>query len=622
MATRGYLAVAFAATLAFAACATSDDTNVTGTGGSSKGGTTGSAGATGAAGNGSGTAGTGGASSGSAGTGTPGSAGTMGTAGASATAGTSGSAGNNGTAGAAGNAGANGTAGVTGTAGGGGTTGAAGNGAAGRGGTTGAGGNAGATGAAGRGGTTGQGGSAGRGGMAGSAAGAGGSTAGRGGTTGTAGTTGQGGQGNLPPGVTSLFPPPNGQNLCPDPPLKITFSGTPTLGSSGRFRVFTSGGSAVATVDMAASTVTETIGGMSFAVSRPVYVDGNTVSVTLPPKALSYGMTYYVNVESGAITANGGAFSITDTTTWRFTTMAAAPSNKTALSVALDGSGSFCSVQGAFDLVPSGNTAATTIAVGAGHYHEVIRLNGKSAITLQGADRNGTVISGTNNNNLNPSTKGRSLFGVDSLNNFTIRNLTIQNLTPQGGSQAEALRMEGCDKCVVRDATVISLQDTLLWSGRIYASNVLIEGNVDFIWGTGAAYFANSEIRTLGRKGYIVQSRNSSGYGYVFVDCKLTADSGITGNILARIDAGAYPSSHVAYINCQMSNAIDPTGWLLTAGSATSSLRFWEYKSVDASGNAINVSSRLSGSRQLSDSEAAMMRDPTVVLNGWQPPAN
>jgi pectin methylesterase-like acyl-CoA thioesterase len=361
---------------------------------------------------------------------------------------------------------------------------------------------------------------------------------------------------------------------------------------------------------------------MSFAVSRPVYVDGNTVSVTLPPKALAYGVSYYVNVESGAITAGGGAFSITDTSTWRFTTMAAAPTNRTAISVALDGSGSFCSVQGAFDLVPSSNTAATTITVGAGHYHEVIRVNGKNTVTLQGQDRNGTVISGTNNNNLNPSTKGRSLFGVDSSTNLTIRNLTIQNLTPQGGSQAEALRMEGCNQCVVRDATVISLQDTLLWSGKIYAANVLIEGNVDFIWGTGAAYFVNSEIRTLGRKGYIVQSRNTSGYGYVFVDSKLTADSGITGNILARIDAGVYPSSHVAYINCQMTNAIAPEGWLLTAGSATSSLRFWEYKSVDASGNAINVSQRLAGSRQLSDSEAAMMRDPTVVLGGWSPPTN
>jgi pectin methylesterase-like acyl-CoA thioesterase len=601
------LTILAVATLAISACASSDDTGTPGTGGSSIGGTTGGAGkggTTGSAGNGG--AGTGGSSSGTAGAGTPGNAGTNGGAGTVGGAGTRGNAGNGGTMG---------QAGTTGAAGRGGTTGAAGNA-----GTTGSAGRGGTTGSAGRGGTTGQAGSGGQAGTVGSAGTTG--AAGRGGTTGTAGTTGQGGQGNLPGGVTSLFPPPNGQNLCPDPPLKITFSGTPTLGSTGRFRVFTSGGTAVATVDMAAATVTETIGGMSFAVSRPVYVDGNTVSVTLPPKVLSYGMTYYVNVESGAITANGGPFSITDTTTWRFTTMAAAPSNRTAIGVALDGSGSFCSVQGAFDLVPANNNTATTITVGSGRYHEVIRLNAKSSITLQGQDRNGTVISGTNNNNLNPSTKGRSLFGVDGASNITIRNLTIQNLTPQGGSQAEALRMEGCNQCVVRDATVISLQDTLLWSGKIYAANVLIEGNVDFIWGTGAAYFVNSEIRTLGRKGYIVQARNTTGYGYVFVDSKLTADAGITGNILARIDAGAYPSSHVAYINCQMTNAIAPEGWLLTAGSATSSLRFWEYKSVDASGNPINVSARLAGSKQLSDSEAAMMRDPSVVLGGWQPPTN
>ena len=137
----------------------------------------------------------------------------------------------------------------------------------------------------------------------------------------------------------------------------------------------------------------------------------------------------------------------------------------------------------------------------------------------------------------------------------------------------------------MRDATVISLQDTLLWSGRIYANNVLIEGNVDFIWGTRRGVLREQRDphpRPQGLHRPVAQRRPE--YGYVFVDWKLTADSGITGNILARIDAGAYPSSHVAYINCQMTNAIDPTGWLLTAGSATSSLRFWEYQSVDASG--------------------------------------
>jgi len=606
------LAAIGVAALAISACAASDDlsTGAAGSGGAASGGRGGAAG-TGVAGEGGGPAGTGGSASGAAGNGvggTVGAAGTNGTAGTVGTAGASGTVGSAGSVGSAGMGGRGGAAGGAGRGGSGGVAGsAAGVGGTGRGGT---GGGAGTTGGggAGRGGTTG-------------VAGIGGS-AGPGGTGGTAGTTGLGGQGNLPGGVTSLFPPPNGQNLCPDPPLKITFSGAPTLGSSGRIRVFNSGGTSVATVDMAAASVSQTIGGMAFTVSRPVYVDGNTVSVTLPPKALAYGMTYYVNVESGAITAPGGAFSITDTSTWRFTTMAAAPSDRSTLSVALNGAGSFCSVQGAFDLIPANNTAAVTVTVGTGIYHEIIYLSRKSTITLQGQDRNGTVISGTNNNNLNPSTRGRALFGVDNVSNMVFRNLTIKNLTPQGGSQAEALRLGACDRCVVRDATIISLQDTLLWDGKIYANNCLIQGNVDFIWGGGAAYFVNSEIRTIGRAGYIVQARNpASTYGYVFVDSKITADSGITGNVLARIDAGVYPASHVAYINCQMSGAISSAGWLVT-GSATSSLRFWEYKSVDASGNAINVGSRLSGSRQLSDSEAAMMRDPSVVLAGWTPPAN
>jgi pectin methylesterase-like acyl-CoA thioesterase len=542
---------------------------------------------------------TGGAGNGgAAGTASAGAAGTSGGGGTTGAAGTSG--GGSGTTGTAGNGGLGGTTGGAGTTG-----------AAGRGGTTGG---AGTTGAAGRGGTTGTAGTTGAAGMAGAA--------GRGGTTGTAGT-GAGGQGNLPGGVTSLFPPPNGQGLCPDPPLRITFSGAPTIGTSGSIRVLTSGGSAVTSVDVGASSYSITRGGMTFTIQRPVYVDGNAVVVYLPA-GLGYGQTYYVNVDSGAIKAPGGAsLAITDSTTWRFSTAAAAPTNRAALGVALDGSGPFCSVQGAIDLVPASNTSAVTITIATGIYHEIVYFKSKSNVTFMGQDRNGTVIEGTNNNNLNPSTKGRALFGADSSNTVSFRNLTIKNQTPQGGSQAEALRLEGCDKCVVRDATIISLQDTLLWSGRIYANNCLIEGNVDFVWGTGAVYFVSSEIRTIGRSGPIVQARNgSSTYGYVFVDSKLTSDAGLTGGVLARIDAGVYPASHVAYINCSMTNEITAAGWQLTAGTATSALRFWEYQSVDASGNPIDVSKRLAGSMQLSSSQAAMMRDPTVVLAGWQPPAN
>ncbi len=439
--------------------------------------------------------------------------------------------------------------------------------------------------------------------------------------TGGAGTGGT--QANLPAGVTALFPPPGGQGICPDPPLRITFSGAPTLGTAGKIQVYGSSGTAVASVDLAASTVTDTIGGTSFIMLRPVYVDGNDAVIYLKTKALAYGQTYYVTVDSGAIKPpGGGTLAITGSTAWRFSTAVAAPSSLSALTVALDGSGPFCTVQGATDALPANNTDASTITIKSGTYHEIMHVSKKSNLTLHGQDRKQTIILGTNNNTQqtgnNPGTSNRSLLGFDSTNGLTIENLTIQNLTPQDGSQAEALRLQNCDKCIVRDADILSLQDTLLWSGRIYADNCLIAGNVDYIWGTGVAYFNQCEIRTVGRSGVLVQSRNAAGaYGYVFVDSKLTTDSASKNNMLARIDVSAYPGSHVAYINCQMAN-IAAAGWTVTGGTPTSSLRFWEYQSTDASGNALDTSGRQYGT-QISATQAASMRDPTVVLGGWQP---
>jgi pectin methylesterase-like acyl-CoA thioesterase len=438
--------------------------------------------------------------------------------------------------------------------------------------------------------------------------------------------TGTGGAGGMGVMGTTMFPRPGGTNLCPDPTLRITFSGAPTVGTAGKIQVFNaaSPGTAVASVDVGATTFTKTIGGMVFNTQRPVYIDGSTAVIVLPIATLGFNQTFYVTVDAGEIRGPGGAaFSVTGTTTWRFTTAAAAPASRTAINVATDGSAPYCSVQGAIDFVPANNTAATTIAIAAGTYHEIIYFTKKSNLTLIGASRTGTMIAATNNNTMNPSTRGRALVGVDSSTGVNVRNLTIINQTPQGGSQAEALRMESCDMCIVRDATVISLQDTLLWDGRIYANNVLIEGNVDYVWGGGAAYFVNSEIRTIGRSGPIVQARNpATSYGYVFVDSKITADAGLTGGVLARIDVGVYPASHVAYINCQMTPEIVAAGWQLTAGTDVSQLRFWEYQSVDANGNPINTGSRLNGSKQLTAAQAAMMRDPSVVLAGWTPPAN
>src|SRR4029450_2991525 len=118
--------------------------------------------------------------------------------------------------------------------------------------------------------------------------------------------------------------------------------------------------------------------------------------------------------------------------------------------------------------------------------------------------------------------------------------------------QSETLRVEGGARTIVRNATIRGLQDTLLMSGQVYVTNSIVEGNVDFIWGNGVVYFDHCESKDVARKGYNVQARNDIGaIGYVFVDCNLTAEAGITGHVLARTDKNNHvPGSMVAYVDC------------------------------------------------------------------------
>ena len=441
------------------------------------------------------------------------------------------------------------------------------------------------------------------------------------GATGGTVTPGSGGRDGTD-ALPALFPSKEARGVCPDPPLRVRFAGPPSFGKTGKIRVFevSSPSQPVAVVDLASERVDDKIGGTTFHLPRPAYVEGNEAIVRLPAHALSYGRSYYVTLDSDALKApDGTAFTITDNVTWRFTTSAAAPTDTASLRVALDGTGQFCSVQGALDALPARSASAATIAVEAGTYFEVVRVGGKSRFTLRGSDRKRTILLGVNNNELNPSTATRSLVGIDDATDLVIENLTIHNLTPQGGSQAEALRMQRCERCIVRHADILSLQDTLLWEGRIYAEDIYVEGNVDFVWGTGAVYIAKSEIRTVGRAGWVVQARNGAGSGYVFVDSKISAAPGVTGVRLGRVDASVYPASEVAYVNCQMGSHIAPEGWTVTGG-ASPSLRFWEYQSTDATGAPLNVSARIGASRQISSDQAAALRDPAQVLGGWAPP--
>jgi hypothetical protein len=166
------------------------------------------------------------------------------------------------------------------------------------------------------------------------------------------------------------FSPRNMQTgLCVDASLAITFDQPPAVGTYGHVNVYNSTGKLVDTLDLGANPQTRLIGGAPFAY-YPVIVIGNTATFYLH-QALPYNDYYTVTIDAGVLVDSLGApfAGFTDANTWNFfTRVARTPAERAPIMVSADGGGDFCTVQGAIDFVPAGNTQPVTIQVLPGTY--------------------------------------------------------------------------------------------------------------------------------------------------------------------------------------------------------------------------------------------------------------
>lgn len=422
--------------------------------------------------------------------------------------------------------------------------------------------------------------------------------------------------------VNTIFPAAQSTNVCADTPLRLAFHRPVRLGSGGRIAVYTVAGDKPADAfDLADPAFTNNVGGKVLR-DDPVVVAGDVVTIQLHSHALRPGQNYYVRMEPGTISGEDGSKfeGFLDKTAWTFSTRPALPAGRTNLVVATDGHGDFCTPQGAVDYVPDDNQTPVEIFVRKGLYNGLIYIApDKSHIHFRGEDREETIIAARNNDRINASRNGRALMNVDA-NDFTLENITLRNTTPYKGSQAEALRLRS-ERCVLRNDNFYSFQDTLLLSGSVYVTNCHVEGDVDFIWGQGSAFFNQCEIKAV-HNGYYLQARNPSGRaGYVFYCCRLTGSPSVNKCLLARIDADRFPFSQAVFIQCQMGPQVPAMGWEVK-GTNTSHLCFAEFRSIDSAGNAVDVSQRHPASRQLAEQEAVGLSDPAKVLSisdSWNP---
>jgi pectin methylesterase-like acyl-CoA thioesterase len=456
-----------------------------------------------------------------------------------------------------------------------------------------------------------------------------------------------------------MFPAPDAKTACVDTPIRLTFNTPPTLGK-GTLQVLDAGThQPVDTLDLSAHTRKHTIGGLDNFNCSTALVDGNTVTIPLLSGVLQYSHTYTVTIDPGAL-GNPERLS------WSFTTKSAAPAaDAHRLTVSPDGTADFTTVQGALDAIPDGNTAPITIFIRTGTYREIIAFSDKSNVTLLGEDRKKTIIAYANNDKFNNDSHGnpfadksappsaakksgaiyrRGLFLAHRVSGLTLASLTLRNTTPQGGSQAEAIILNGTPNAhaLLANVDLYSFQDTLQINGQAYLSHCYIQGDVDFMWGTGPCFFEGCTATSTRSKAYYTQIRNPpTNHGYVYHRCTFDGADGIADNFLARIDPARFPASEVVLLDCTLTPAVGEVAWKFDKPARTttatgdllhkqgndapdlSQLHFWEYNSHSPDGKPTDTAQRLAGSKQLvlpQDKETIdNYSNPTWVLGGWTP---
>jgi pectin methylesterase-like acyl-CoA thioesterase len=299
--------------------------------------------------------------------------------------------------------------------------------------------------------------------------------------------------------------------------------------------------------------------------------------------------------------------------------------------VAKDGSGDFTTIQAAFNAVPQNSTARTVIYVKSGQYTERVNLDKtRINVSLIGEALNSVTLSYSNYASKIDTSTGKPFGTTNSASTFIFadgfyaKNIIFENAAGPVG-QALAINVNG-DKAVFENCRFQGRQDTFYGGHcRQYFKNCYFEGSTDFIFGSSTAVFEGCEIHSFGGTAYTAASTQSYiPYGYVFINCHLTAEPGI------KTDLGR-PWGHyaaVSFIKCNLDACVNPAGWDDWNDTTNqSTARFSEYKNT---GSGSGISQRVPWSNQLTDAQAALYTPlnilkttnaATPVVDNWDPHA-
>ena len=309
-----------------------------------------------------------------------------------------------------------------------------------------------------------------------------------------------------------------------------------------------------------------------------------------------------------------------------------------AKTVAKDGSGDYLTVQAAIDAAPTGQTTLYRIFIKNGTYKETVTVpSNKPFIQLVGESVAYTII--TFDNFSGKPFPGGGTYGTGNSATVTINatdfsavNITFENTTGES-PQALAINVNN-DRASFKNCRFLGGQDTLLVNNnglRQYYLNCYIDGTVDFIFGNARAVFDYCVIYPKDRStagGSFITAANTKTpelYGFVFRNCQITANTGVTSYVLGRPwqnDAATTTNrseNKTVFINTTMGASISAAGWATwDAGTQTNLIIYAEFESKNPDGSPLNVSSRVSWSKQFTSTEAAEYSNANLFAS-WDP---
>ena len=275
---------------------------------------------------------------------------------------------------------------------------------------------------------------------------------------------------------------------------------------------------------------------------------------------------------------------------------------KYVFTVAKDGTGDYKYIQDAIDAMRVFPLAPITLYIKNGVYNEKIELPANNTdVTFVGESVEKTIITFNDYSGRGKTNTFTSYTAKISGNRFVAENITFINAAGPVG-QALALYVDA-DKAVFKNCRFIGNQDTIYAAGensRQYFLDCFIEGTTDFIFGPSTAVFQNCTIRAKSNS-YITAANTTEGkrFGFVFLDCKIVADSSVNKLYLGRPWRSF---SKTVFIRCKMPKQIAPEGWNNWGNPENEKTVFYaEYKNT---GKGADFSQRVKWSKQLTEKEA------------------